>query len=69
MTKAEQLRHWITTEMTYDKPYLIKGEAVQAEIKRLVEDRFGWPKFFLQLSKDLLSFTKHSITISKSKSI
>lgn len=69
MTRAEQLRNWITTEMTYDKPYLIKGEAVQAEIKRLVADGFGWPRFFLQLSKDLLSFTKHSVTIRKTKSI
>ena len=68
MTKAEQLRQWITHEMAYDKPYLIKGEAVQAEIKQLVADRFGWPTFFLQLSEDLLSFTKHSVNIKKSKS-
>lgn len=69
MTQSSKLQNWIISEMEHDKPYLIKGKAIQAEIKQLIADDFGWPMFFLQFSKDMLSFTKHSITIHKSKPI
>ena len=69
MSKTERLKHWATKQMQPDKQYLIKSKEMQGIVKELIICNFGWPKFFLQLSKDLLSFTKHSITISKSKSI
>lgn len=66
LSKTECLKRWIKSEMQPEKQYLIKSKEMRDIVKELIICNFGWPKFFLQLSKDLLGVTKYEL-ITKTK--
>jgi hypothetical protein len=61
------LHQWLKNEAEFNREYLIRGKAMQEEIKRLVAEKFGRPIFYIELSDDLLSFVKVAWPNKRSK--